>query len=296
MERFIFDTQQFKVCGIDENGYGPLLGPLVVTGVSLDVKGVDPFTACEIKGYRFPILVKDSKEIFRRSEKSYAVGESIALTLLKAVSMEANSLHELLKRFSQDDYYDFGAYGIEDLEIPAFGGKVYNNFLDYLSVSGLLVNKIHGKILMADKYNSYVIDLGNKSLLDLKCFINVASHFNVKFYLLGKIGGTTHYGRFFESLGLSYGVIKESFSHSAYEIQNMGEFHFIMNGDSLYIPITFAGIIGKYLRELVMQSLSISLGFKNPIPYTSGYFHDERTYRIIDALPSELKEKWVRVK
>ena len=295
MERFIFDTQRFQVCGIDENGYGPLLGPLVVMGVSMDVKGVDPLTACELRGYRFPIPVKDSKEIFRRSEKSYAVGESIALTLLEAVSIEVDSLQEFLKKVCHSDI-DLSAYGIEDLKIPVFGGKVNNKLLDYLRVSGLILKEVRGEILMADKYNYHIEDLGNKALLDLSCFLKVASQFSTGFYLLGKIGGTTHYGRFFESLGLSYGVIKESFSHSAYEIQNMGEFHFIMNGDSLYIPITFAGIIGKYLRELVMQSLSISLGFMDPIPYASGYFHDERTYRIVDALPSELKNKWVRVK
>ncbi|MGB9824698.1 MAG: hypothetical protein ACPLN0_01040 [Candidatus Hydrothermia bacterium] len=295
MERFIFDTQQFKVCGIDENGYGPLLGPLVVTGVSMDVKGVDPLTACEIKGYRFPIPVKDSKEIFRRSEKSYAVGESIALTLLKAVSIEVDSLQEFLRKVCHYDN-DLSAYGIEDLKIPAFGGKINYKLLDYLRVSGLILKEIHGEILMADKYNFYIENLGNKALLDLSCFVKVASRFNTELYLLGKIGGTTHYGRFFEDLGLSYSVIKESFSHSVYKIQNLGELHFIMNGDSLYVPITFAGIIGKYLRELVMQSLSVALGFKDPIPYASGYFHDERTYKIMDALPPELKNRWVRVK
>ena len=40
-----FFRNKLKIIGIDENGYGPLLGPLIVTGIKIELEGEDPLIA-----------------------------------------------------------------------------------------------------------------------------------------------------------------------------------------------------------------------------------------------------------
>ncbi|MGB9677976.1 MAG: hypothetical protein ACPLZ9_05085, partial [Candidatus Ratteibacteria bacterium] len=54
------------ICGIDENGFGPILGPLVITGV---------LTSENIK---IPETIKDSK-IFYRKRNDFKKIEEIAI-------------------------------------------------------------------------------------------------------------------------------------------------------------------------------------------------------------------------
>ncbi|MEO0257982.1 MAG: hypothetical protein ABIM31_02655 [candidate division WOR-3 bacterium] len=295
MQRYVFDSKNFNICGIDENGYGPLLGPLVVTGVSMEVTGADPFSASEIQGYKFPLPLKDSKEIFRRSTASYKLGESVALSLLNILFGSPRSLTQLLSAISVEAI-ELKEYGIDDVELPAFGGYPNENLIRYLSVSSLRVMGVKSKIVMADLFNKLVTETDNKSLVDFICFLELVQSFNCDTYLLGKIGGLIHYNKVFQHFGIHCEIVKETFTISSYKINENRLLHFILNGDRRYLPIMFAGIIGKYLRELIMLGLSRALGYQDLIPFASGYHHDERTFLLLEKIPRDLKEKWVRIR
>ncbi len=295
MQFFIFDTSEWYVAGVDENGYGPLLGPLIVTGVSLRVKGADPLSASELKGYRFPIPIKDSKELFKRSLASYRVGESVAITVLRICGKEFTSLQGIIDGLSLRKFC-LGNYGIEDVDLPAFGGHMNEHLVRYLSNSSIFVEALVVNILMPDEFNEAVTALGNKALLDFRSFMEVQKALDARFFIMGKIGGTSHYGHFFEHLGIPFQLIKESFGASTYKLQDGEIVNFILHADREYLPVTFAGIIGKYLRELIMYSLSRSLGLDTEIPYASGYYHDKRTFEVAEKLPSGLRDRWVRLR
>jgi len=295
MQGFIFDTKEWEVVGIDENGYGPLLGPMVVTGIKVNVKGTDPLTASEVEGYKFPIPVRDSKELFKRSKGSYRIGESVVLTILKMLGGEVRSLQGLINEFSLD-LIDLASYGIADMQIPIFGGFVNERLLNYFENCQINFIDLKFLVLMADKFNQLINSLDNKALLDFKLFTELMVNFDSSHFLMGKIGGTSKYGRFFETLSYDYVVFAERFDYSAYEIKGSRRLYFIMNGDEKYLPIMFAGIVGKYLREALMFSLSRTLGYEGEIPYASGYFHDSKTYEVIEKLSPELKDKWVRIR
>ncbi len=295
MDVFIFDSQEIEVVGIDENGYGPLVGPLVVTGVKVGVLGSDPILASEAQGYKFPIPVKDSKDLFKRDINSYRIGESVALTLLRASGVEVSTLQELVYDIVVEPL-KLSEYDLKDLSLPAFGGFPNDRLLNYLKTCSITIKSILQRVIMANEFNELIKKVDNKAFLDFSLFLSIAERMGTGVFLMGKIGSTTRYGRFFEQLGVGYKALKETFAFSSYEIEGKKNMHFILNGDKKFLPIMFAGIIGKYIRELLMQALSYSLGYIDPIPYASGYFHDKKTFEILQKLNTDLIPKWRRVR
>jgi len=67
--------------GIDENGLGPLLGPLVVTGAGSNVSHTSTGRLKD-KTSDFPGL-RDSKKVF--SQKNLRTGEALALSLIRVL-------------------------------------------------------------------------------------------------------------------------------------------------------------------------------------------------------------------
>ncbi len=295
MDLLIFDSREIEVVGVDENGYGPLVGPLIVTGVKVGFLGNDPILASEAQGYKFPIPVRDSKDLFKRDINSYRIGESVALTLLRASGIEVSTLQELIYNIVLEPF-KLSEYGLEDLSLPAFGGFPNDRLLTYFKTCSITMKSILQRVIMADEFNELIRKVDNKAFLDFSLFLSIAERMGNGVYLMGKIGSTTKYGRFFEQLGIGYKALKETFAFSSYEIEGKKNMHFILNGDKKFLPIMFAGIIGKYIRELIMQALSLSLGYTDTIPFASGYFHDKKTFEILERLDSNLVPKWKRVR
>jgi len=288
--------------GIDENGYGPVLGPLVVTSVKGNLPG-DPLIEGALDRYLFPLKIEDSKRIFLRSKSSYSGGEIIAHALLECAGIKARTLRELTEKLTGSDWKClFGSceeleYLHRDYPLPIWAKYIEeNNLRDFLSRVDIKIEGISSKVLFAPEFNKRVDKFNNKALLDLSLFVellkNSESH---TVALVGKIGGMRRYQPYFEMLGIPVlETIYEEPERSSYRISVDDKdqtIHFIRNGDEIFFPIAFASIIGKYLRELFMFSFNQSLGFKEKIPYGSGYRHDSKTYELIQALKKRFGEK-----
>ncbi|MCX7917650.1 MAG: hypothetical protein N2589_05935, partial [bacterium] len=75
------------VCGIDENGFGPILGPLIVTGMLTEEK------------VKFPPYIKDSK-IYYKNKNDFKKIEEIAILSFYIIEKKIpNSPYEIFKRF-----------------------------------------------------------------------------------------------------------------------------------------------------------------------------------------------------
>ncbi len=79
--------------GVDENGLGPVLGPLVVTGVAFAIEGERPRD--------LGALVGDSKALVSHGDAS--LGEAWARALLSAIGPVPTTSSEVLARLSLDD-------------------------------------------------------------------------------------------------------------------------------------------------------------------------------------------------
>jgi ribonuclease HII len=262
-----------RVIGIDENGLGPILGPMIISGCSFEIEQ-DIFFSSKKKEFG------DSKKIFKRAEKwTYSKGEIIALSLLKVRSLFEilDKVEIIIEEFEKQFY-------INDIKLPIWAKFVSDqwtknvNFIDF-----------KGYAIFPMKFNE-MLKQGHKFFIDLKYFLETAHYLSDErsIALCGKIGGYTYYSKIFHLLGIkNFKILKENKGHSAYKVHYKDkelEIHFILDGDENYYPISIASIIGKYLRELFMMNLNVAFGSFDEIPYSSGYKHDKKTYELLEKI------------
>ncbi len=288
-ERFIFKGEKKTVTGIDENGYGPVVGPLVITGISL-VLPFDSIYSVSRDILGFHRAIDDSKKVFKRSLKSYIKGEQIALSILAKAGLSPRSFHSLLKLISTATHYD-----IPDFPLPVWADTYTTSFNSILD-RNIAVDKIHLEIFEADKFNQMVERFRNKAFIDFFGFKLVREATGADVFMMGKIGGTKYYREFFRLTGEYPHTIVETHEVSYY-ITNQTEIFFLLNGDELYLPLMLASIIGKYVRELYMKAICEKFGLSGEIPYASGYKHDKKTDSLLERIrQSNLSSRFIRVR
>ncbi|MGC8976118.1 MAG: hypothetical protein ACP5OB_00620 [Candidatus Ratteibacteria bacterium] len=263
------------ICGIDENGFGPILGPLVITGILTE------------EDVKIPDYIKDSK-VFYRCKKDFYKLEEIAILLNYFLKNKLpNSPFEIYKNFTLTSC--FFENNICEKNIPfTFKTKNLNSVLEKYKNFIPQKNKfMEIKIISICPYSFNKLIKGEKSkfLLNLLNFCEIikemAKYKNVEFYC-GKIGGLIYYRKYLSYFYPEYEIeiIKESFDFSCYRIylgnQNL-KINFYKNVEKSSPIASLSSIMGKYIREIVMESIRKSLNIKTDI---SGY-RDKKTKEII---------------
>jgi len=271
-----------EIIGIDENGLGPILGPLIISGIKLKVK--EPvFFYSKIENLKSIFKIDDSKNVFKRTEKwAYSKGEIISLSILKTFNFE-----DLIEKYVNLIISDYEKnFYIKNYKLPIWA-KTYkeNNLRDEINFIGYKAYAI-----FPSEFNKELSRI-NKFQMDIKFFLDLAyelSSNELNLVFCGKVGGYTYYTKEFLKLGITkYEILKENKGHSAYKIRyrdKLLEIHFLLDGDKIYYPIAIASIIGKYLRELFMKVLNERFGFDDEIPFSSGYKHDIKTIQLIEKI------------
>ncbi len=261
-----------RVAGFDENGLGPRLGPLVVTGVLMEASDHTEILLSDRSG-----PIDDSKRIFRRDPGSYATGESIAIAILASAGVRVNEPADLIT----------GLHLPPDLPLPKSKLPVWCSRDDIPRLSehvlGVKTRVISPATLnKTNKFNLTAVamlELGRELLpLDL-C-------------LLGKVGGRKFYSPLlWEAFGDSHVSLREAQAESIYAACG-AEWRFLKDADASYLPVAMASVVGKYIRELVMLELNARAGFSSTIPYCSGYPGDPRTPELLRALSDGNTDPW----
>jgi len=305
------------VVGIDENGLGPLLGPLVVTGAILELDGeYEPAAlAAALAG---GVRVDDSKAFM--SHANPAAGERTALAFLDQLEEgRPPSADTLLQRLAlpspvSDRSCPAAARPLchgPDLNLPCFGAQgddaaaqaalaaASTELEGRLAAAGVRFVGAMCVTLCARDFNRLVEVRGGKMALDLALFEQVilAAHERLArreaLYLCGKIGSRKAYCKVLSLLKRFPGrTLAEEAARSAYRAEGLGQVEFVRDGDALHPPTALASVIGKYVRELAMVRINRFLGehLANSRP-ASGY-RDPVTRALIErsaALRRELR-------
>jgi ribonuclease HII len=278
--------------GVDENGLGARLGPLVVTAVmARALPGGESFWARRPRGKLLADL-DDSKRLVRHGD--VALGEAWARAL---TGEQFAAPAELFQALSLDSSENLRSACPRHLERQCWGvdGERFeasdelrariSGHLRRLERRGVEVVAVRVKSVCTQRLNAardagknrFVSDLHAMEELLLALREQVQADLSA---ICGKVGGMRDYERFFGPLSgrlrVCLGVSPE---RSSYRFVGLGEVSFVRDADARDPLVMMASLVGKYVRELLMSRVSL---FHSPSrgseaeTRVSGY-HDPKT-------------------
>ncbi|MFQ5491703.1 MAG: hypothetical protein ACE5GE_13375 [Phycisphaerae bacterium] len=295
------------IAGIDEAGYGPLLGPLVVTGVVFEVPD-DQADAClwELlsqsvtrrptrKDLRLPVL--DSKKLHARGKGIESL-ERTALGMLQSSLPAPDSFAGLLQRVAPHALQDMQNYPWYadlklDLPVEADSGVVAtqaNAVRRNARAAGVRLAAVISEPLLEGHYNRLVSNTRNKAVVLMGLTLRIvqriierAAGAPVRVYA-DRQGGRCRYldplMRAFE--GFEFQILEESDGRSAYRLTRSPARHdieFCTSGEDKHLPTALASVFSKYLRELFMRGFNqYWSGRVNALRPTAGYYTDAQRF------------------
>ena len=286
------------VMGVDENGLGPRLGPLVATALTIETPRYERSRLCE-RGLRLGLT--DSKETGGFGRMAFT--ESVALALLEVGGTEplrrANALLERvfpnveprLRGCCPNPETSAQCWGV-DLTLPAFGGDPQHGrelLRELIGRSHLRLVDVQSRVACAGVLNRHASHGKNKLAIDLELFEELIvdvqrRHGDPPLVVCGMIGGIRDYAsRFSQFSSERVRPLPGRRWQRRYGIEGLGEVRFEVDADARHLPVALASIVGKYVREICMHRIGEFYRQRDPsLELASGY-HDPVTTRFIQA-------------
>ena len=288
--------------GIDEAGYGPILGPLVVSSVAFSIpdellkadlwKVLNRAVAKQKKHLAGRLLITDSKKAYSKSIGLVHLRRAVLahLSCLKKYPAAAGDLLEILAPQSCTRLVEYPWYNElfekdlgrkDDIEIASV---VLQNTL---SSNNMKLLNIVSDCLDVGYYNQRVSVVKNKARV---LFTSIAGLIKQAFestyvdknlqIIVDRQSGRTNYQRL---LGLMFpdlelAIIRQDKSVSSYELRGFGKMmrlHFALKADENFLSVSLASMTSKYVRQLLVES--INHYFINNCAHlkpTAGYWKD----------------------
>jgi ribonuclease HII len=279
------------VTGVDENGMGPLLGPLVATAVTVELRRYD---RARLRRRGLELGIGDSKQTSAFGKMAHA--ESLALALAERfLGRPATDADALLEAFSLEglltlrgrcpDASSRAQCWSEALALPAFGGELAEGraLLKRLEGRTLKVRRVRSGLLCAGALNEAVADGSTKVREDLTLFerlildARAAAPDDLE-AICGQVSGIRRYPSYFRHFEEA-AELRES---GGYAVPGVGTVRFEVKADDKHLPVGLASMVGKLVRELAMRRMSAFYRRHDPeLERVSGY-HDPRTKRFVD--------------
>jgi ribonuclease HII len=287
--------------GVDENGLGPRLGPLVVTAVLARVTGGGAKVMGRAPRGALSARLGDSKQLVAHGD--VALGEAWARALVRrgAGRHPAATVDALIHALAADDRAALRAPCPPHVEAQCWssGGEAFEadealvdtvaRDLDRLTEKGVEILAVRSVILCARRINEglaagrskFAIDLHTMERLVLELGALAGAEVTA---VCGKVGGFGKYGPAFGPLGgRMHTVLEEGRARSAYHFPGLGEISFVRDSDASDLGVAMASLVGKWVREVTMARIVRHYREALPeLPDASGY-HDPVTARFVEA-------------
>ncbi len=304
------------LAGIDEAGFGPLLGPLVVSSSAFRVE--DGQLDADLwhrlrrsvgktrKHLAGRLLIADSKKAYKRAEGMGHLERSV-LAALASLGQEPTKAHDLLAcvcpeclpRLLEYPWYQ----GLQQQPLQAGRADVTiaaNVLGDDMTQAGVGLLGLGCRCLDVAHYNTLVGHMRNKSQVLFVATTQLLQKVLDAFddpevrILVDRQGGRVRYRenllRSFPQMELC--ILDENEKRSAYELRTdwrRVELVFEVGADGSHLPVSLASMVSKYVRELLMESMNGYFTMMNPeLKPTAGYWTDG--LRFLDELRTRVPQ------
>ncbi|MBU0639146.1 MAG: hypothetical protein KKB50_09805 [Planctomycetes bacterium] len=315
------------VVGIDEAGYGPLLGPLVVGATVWQVTphtvAADFWDVLRAGVSRRPergdrrVAVGDSKKIFNR-KKGLASLERPVLAFARAAGLPCGTVGEFLTTLRDAvpaDDTAFPWYGGLERPLPTAGGRAAftgaaAQLRNAMSAGGARCCGLMAQIVTETAFNRRVLSTRNKAAVLLEQVLRLVQraaaaagggdlHVHVD-----RLGGRSNYRTLLLAAFPERHLheLEQSNRRSCYRLaaaENDWFVDFSVEADQTCLPVALASMLAKYVRELLMERFNAY--WRQWLPTlrpTAGYYSDAlRFLRDIEPVVRQagiLPERFVR--
>jgi len=295
------------LAGIDEAGFGPVLGPLVVSTVvfSVNAEAADadlwqllaPAVAATPAKRHAGIAVGDSKRIYSPATGLVHLERGV-MAFLALLGQPCGTLRKLLGWLSPpavEAMDEYPWYRDGDLPLPVDADATdlrlrTNGLRAAVAAAPIALLGASARILPAGHYNRLIAATDNKAtalcdqtftLIDW-VWRNRPAGQSVRI-VVDRQGGRQRYlpilQRMYPREG-SFRILAETPDHSGYRMTTDSEaleVHFLKKGESQQLPIALASMASKYLRELFMALLNrfwVQHAGDGQLKPTAGYYTD----------------------
>jgi len=300
--------------GIDEAGFGPILGPLVVSSSTFSLPHslltVDLWqilkksVADKRKRLAGRLLIADSKKAHSKSLGIKHLQRTV-LAAFRCLGKEPATLTELVELLCPDclerlcDYPWYRDADSHRILVDDADKAIASAVLaDDMASNGIKLLELKSCCLDVAYYNKMMSSVKNKasvlftatSRLIKNAFDNFAG--DDLQIMIDRQGGRVHYRknllRMFPEMELK--ILRESPQISSYELQTNDKsmrLHFVVDADERFLPVSLASMVSKYLRELLVYNINrYFVGHCADLKPTAGYWRDG--LRFIEELKTNI--------
>jgi ribonuclease HII len=280
--------------GVDENGLGSRLGPLVVTAVLARVDARGSQTLARRLPRSLRASLDDSKKLI--SHADVRLGEAWArelggldaadpATLFERLSLEGGV--KLRERCPTQAEGQCWGTGRESFEAEPKLLRQVARHRALLAGRGVALVAVKTSVVCTEALNRgrragknrFVMDLHAMEALVLALRREAAADVSA---VCGKVGAMADYSRFFGPLGgWLHNVLEEGPARSAYRFPTVGEIAFERDADGAHPLVMLASLVGKYVRELLMARIAAHYPEGEDEAQPSGY-HDPVTHAFVE--------------
>ncbi len=290
--------------GMDEAGYGPNLGPLLLavtewqtpeSAATFDFPAaLAPVVSLEGHDNGRKLHFADSKQVFV-GKHGFASLERSALALLQISGKQVRTFHELWSALTGDKdgwVSQLAPWYHDDLLLPVVAepnqiNELSGKLRDRMNRVGVALSSVLGDVVVEERFNQLATAGGsNKSLALSRLAFGLLKRvwrddkLRPTLFVGDKHGGRNRYDELLSEIldGEFVLRLEESRTVSRYRIGNT-ELRFQMQGEQ-FLPVACASIVAKYVRELAMDQFNLYWSRHCPeVKATRGYPGDARRFR-----------------